>query len=178
MKEIQLTQGKVAIVDDEDFDKLNSLNWYAVKGKESFYAQRQVRTSEGRKNFHMHKVILGVEEQVDHINLNGLDNRKENLRVATNQQNCMNVAPKHSNKTCKYKGVHKTRSGTFEIQIKINYKSYNIGRVKDEELAAKYYDAVARYYHGEYAWCNFNEVFIEPRPIEVIKEEIKQLRKK
>ena len=51
-------------------------------------------------------------------------------------------------------------------------------KLKDEELAAKYYDAVARYYHGEYAWCNFNEVFIEPRPIEIIKEEIKQLRKK
>lgn len=177
MKQIDLTQSKVALVDDEDYDKVINNLWYAAKDKKSYYAQRQIRTETGRKTFHMHQVIMNTTERVDHINGDGLDNRKQNLRLATNQQNCMNVAPKHSNKTSKYKGVFKTRSGTFEIQIKINYKSRSVGRVKDEELAAKYYDAAARYYHKEFAWCNFNEVHIDPRPLEVLKEEIKQLRK-
>ena len=176
MKEIQLTQEKVAIVDDEDFDRVNEFNWYAAEGERTFYAQRQTQLNYEKKTYHMHKFVLNTEERIDHINGNGLDNRKENLRVATNQQNCMNVAPKHSNKTSKYKGVYKASKTTFEVQIKINYKSYNLGRLKDEELAAKYYDAVARYYYGEFAWCNFNEVFIEPRPLEVLKAEIKKLR--
>lgn len=175
MKKIQLTQNQIALVDDEDFERINQYKWYAVKCKQTYYAQRQVRIplTNKRKTYHLHKVILNTDQQVDHIDSNGLNNQKYNLRLCNNKQNSYN---KRSTKgSSKYKGVHKTKSNTFETQIKINYKSYNIGRNNDEIICAKYYDCVARFYHGEFAKCNFIEIHIKPMSKEDAKKEMKEL---
>lgn len=173
MKEIQLTRDKVTIVDDEDYERINQFKWYATLGANTFYANRKDVASMALHRFILDPLKLNPL-QIDHINGDGLDNRRCNLRFATNQQNCMNVAPKHKIKSSIYKGVIKTRNNNFNIQFKLDYKSYSLGRVQDEILAAKYYDAVARYYHGEYAWCNFKEIHIQPDSIENIKLELKQ----
>jgi hypothetical protein len=94
MKKIPLTQGYFAIVDDSDFDMLNRVKWHANKGHNTFYAQRSVLQENGKwKNVQMHRVILGVHDpkiQVDHINGDGLDNRRCNLRSCTRSENMQN----------------------------------------------------------------------------------------
>jgi len=180
MKEIRLSQNKIALVDDSDYEELNKYNWYAHEGGSTFYAARTIRNSRlrNKQTIMMHQSVLqNNKDRIDHIDCNGLNNQKENLRIATNQQNCMNK-PGAYDKTSIYKGVFKTRNGTFETQFKYNYKSYSIGRSRDEQEAAKYYDAVARYYHGEFAWCNFKEIFIKPDTIENIKKQMKEARTK
>lgn len=172
MKEIVITKEFKVQVDDEDFDKVSKYNWYAVKGKNTYYAYTDTRSPnnvEG-KQFPMHKLILNIVNAspailIDHIDGNGLNNQKLNLRKATNQQNCFNVEAKAKNKTAKFKGVYKTESGKYEAQIKLNYKSNSLGRYTLEETAAKVYDAVARFYMKDFAYCNFEEVFIKPMSI-------------
>ena len=100
----------------------------------------------------------------------GLNNQKTNLRKANNQQNCFNVKPKTKNKTSKFKGVYKTKSGKYEAQIKLNYKSNSLGRYTHEDTAAKVYDAVARFYMKDFAYCNFKELFIIPMSIVQARE--------
>lgn len=179
MKEIVITKGFKVKVDDEDFESLNQFRWYTVDGARTYYAYKddkirgEITTG---KQTAMHRLILNITDdniKVDHIDGDGLNNQKYNLRTATNQQNCFNVPPKHSNKTVTYKGVYKTEDGTYEAQIKLNYKSKSLGRYKTAKYAAKIYDAIARYYMGEYAWCNFEEQFIKPMSIEVLKEKLK-----
>ena len=94
---------------------------------------------------------------VDHINGDKLDNRKENLRLATNQQNQMNSKP-HKNSTSKYKGVSWDKSrNKWIVLIKIGNKRKHIGRYQNEREAALAYDEVAKKIFGEYAHLNFGE---------------------
>ena len=95
MKEIPLTQGKVALVDDADYDQLASYKWYALKGRNTFYAVRSVRDPTSKASaIAMHRQILclafGDPRESDHINHNGLDNRRSNLRIVTKEQNQWN----------------------------------------------------------------------------------------
>jgi len=103
-QKIPLTQDKFAIVDDEDFEWVNCHNWCLEKGKGKEYAQRKI----GRvKTVKMHREIMCVLSglEVDHINGNGLDNRKVNLRLCTHGENAMNRGP-NKNSRSPYKGVH------------------------------------------------------------------------
>lgn len=107
---IPLTQGHNAIVDVDDFERLSQWNWAVIKGTRSLtnYAYRSEGHG-GRKIF-MHRIVLGLKdaELADHINKNGLDNRKCNLRKATVSQNCQNRrTPK--NNTSGFKGVSRIR---------------------------------------------------------------------
>lgn len=94
MKYIKLTKGEFAIVDDEDFDRLNKFKWYAQKMKHSFYAGRAVRvTPTKQKSLFMHREILGITDRniwVDHKDHNGLNNTRENLRICNRSQNTAN----------------------------------------------------------------------------------------
>lgn len=159
-KEIPLTKGKIAIVDDELFDELSKYSWQTSNGfGKTWYASRTTLVKEGRKFMAMHRQILGLTPQdkvwVDHKNLNGLDNRRENLREATmrqNQQNRGGVAGKSS----QYKGVSRVKSnGQWLAQITGKERHYNLGRHDNEEDAARAYDTAAREMHGEFAWTNF-----------------------
>jgi hypothetical protein len=115
MKEIQLTQGKVAFVDDSDFELVNQFKWHAYRelGRR-WYAQRNVRLSDGRTTQSMHRFIMGLEHgdprQVDHRDrFHTLDNRRSNLRV-TVTQNQQNVGKRKDN-TSGFKGVYWHETG-------------------------------------------------------------------
>lgn len=98
-KKISLSQGKYAIVDTEDYDWLNQRTWSAIKAGNTFYAGR-TQTKPKRKRIYMHREIMKAppNKQVDHINLNGLHNKKCNLRLCTNSQNHQN-SPKKKGKS-------------------------------------------------------------------------------
>jgi hypothetical protein len=112
-------------------------------------------------------------EVIDHINGIRNDNRPINLRKATTYQNQQN-AVKRTNKqySSKFKGVGVEKYPTYinyAVTIQINHKKYKICRVKNEELAAKIYDSAARFYHKEFASCNFTEIFIKPKSVEELR---------
>lgn len=97
MKSISLTKGKFAKVDDEDFEELNKYKWCAGEIKGIWYAYRGKREGLIVKRISMHRLIMKAEKRwdiVDHINHDGLDNRKINLRIVTNSENLRNRKPK------------------------------------------------------------------------------------
>jgi len=91
MKEIILTQGKVALIDDEDFDAVSTGVWCAQRAKTTFYAHGRI--PKRKKIISMHRFIMGDPKgkEIDHINGNGLDNQKKNLRIVNHQENMMNI---------------------------------------------------------------------------------------
>jgi len=158
VKEIPLTQGRVALVDDEDYEWLNQWKWYYDKKGRTGYA---VRDSVGRptlrKQVRMHRLIMDAPQglEVDHINGIGTDNQRGNLRLCTHKQNRRNTRMCAHN-TSGYKGVHwdKARQKWF-AQIHIDDWPHFLGRYLEIEDAAKAYDAAAREIYGEFACLNF-----------------------
>ena len=156
MKYISLTQGKFAIVDDEDYKELSKHKWYAMKNGTRYYALRKVN---GKKIL-MHRVIMTPPRhlQVDHINHNGLDNRRANLRLCTARQQTWNSFPR-KNTSSKFKGVHWNKcSMKWQVQIWKNGKPKHLGLYDNETEAAKVYDREATGLFGEYAYLNFGNV--------------------
>lgn len=101
MKEIKLTQGMVAFVDDADYEYLNQWKWYTRKTANTSYAQRGKRTRGKLVTINMHRLILGLtdpNELCDHIDGNGLNNRRSNIRKCTVSQNAMNRRVQKNNK--------------------------------------------------------------------------------
>lgn len=151
MRYIKLTQGKYAIVDDDDFLLLNSVKWCLVAG--GVYAGRKYHN----KTQYMHVAIakihdgfLTTDSVVDHINGNQLDNRKSNLRVCTQAENTRNR--KAQNVTSKYKGVgFDKKAGKWRARIRDNYKHIFLGYFDYPEDAAIAYENAARLRHGEFA---------------------------
>lgn len=158
MKEIPLSQGKVALVDDEDFEKVNQFRWYAHKHRGHWYARRYIQSTGSSEP--MHRLVMGLEYgdplQVDHKNRKEtLDNRRENLRV-TLDQNSQNRGKSITN-TSGFKGVswYKTRGkNKWGASICVNNKKKFLGLSFTPELAAQKYDAAAIKYHKEFAVTN------------------------
>ena len=159
MKEIILTQGKVALVDDEDYERINQYKWIALKQKCGFYAIRKINTDGKRVNFKMCREILmlSVEDKciVDHRDRNTLRNLKENLRITDKSLNSHNCKIYKNNKSG-YRGVswHKD-ANKWQVHFKINGKSINCGIYTDATKAAMAYDLMATKYWGEDATLNF-----------------------
>jgi hypothetical protein len=159
-RKIPLTQGKYAIVDPERYEELAKYKWYAARCKREFYAVRAVkarRSKTGQKIVSMHWVILEPPEGkfIDHINHNGLDNRKANLRFATTQQNSWNKRKQKGNCSSKYKGVDWSKSeNKWKARITCNDRWIFIGYFDDEKAAAMAYDARAKELFGDYAAPN------------------------
>jgi hypothetical protein len=164
MKEIELTKGYKALVDDNDYDWLSQWKWHCCDKSETSprYAARceylgMVDGKPKNKHVSMHRVITGAKRglEVDHINGNGIDNRRDNLRVCTRKQNSRNVSGRsHSSK---YKGVSwDKRRQWWRANIRANHKFFYIGVYQTEEDAAKAYDQKAKEFFGEYARPNFS----------------------
>ncbi len=154
MRKIPLTQGMVAIVDDEDYATLSAFKWYAAKQPNGrFYAVRDVRKDNKRLHVRMHREILSadVDYDVDHKNCNPLDNRRENLRIATRAQNLRNCR-KRSDNTSGYKGVswHKA-SKKWAAYIHVSCKKINLGLYLTPQEAHAAYSMAAEHLHGEFA---------------------------
>ena len=159
-RRIPLTQGKYAIVDPEDFERLNKHKWFAVKSANTFYVGRTIYAGKKHISIRMHREVIHPPDHllVDHINHNGLDNRKANLRPATCAQNSYNRKQFRKRKTSKYTGVSwRKQKKKWTVIIRYNCKNKFIGYFKDEIQAAKAYDKAAKEYHGEFASLNFKE---------------------
>lgn len=159
MKEIKLTQGVVALVDDSDFEELNKYRWRTDKRKNNTYARRSVWDKEKKTNGveYMHNRILQtpVGMHSDHMNHNGLDNRRSNLRVCTAQENNRNRLKQDKN-TSGYKGVSWDKDySKWRAQIKAKSKVVNLGRFACKKEAARVYDRAAVESFGEFAVVNF-----------------------
>lgn len=166
MVEIELTQDQTTIIDDIDSD-LASLNWYASWDKtiQNFYVRRSIRKGLKQTTQYMHYIILSrmLErelsrlERVDHINRDTLDNRRENLRLATHSQNAINRG-KHRDNTSGYKGVSWfKRDQKWKAQIVTNRKHTYLGLFDNPIDAALAYDQAAKELHGEFANLNFED---------------------
>lgn len=162
MKEIPLTQGKVALVDAADFDWLNQWKWCALASRTKnglFYAVRNPPKINGKRIeplIRMHRVILGLAcgdpREGDHKEPTAtLDNRRSNLRVASSSQNSRNTRLGRRN-TSGFKGVcfipkyHK-----WQAAIRVNKRSMYLGQFNTAAAAAEAYAEAARFYYGEFA---------------------------
>lgn len=148
MKEIPLTRGYVALVDDEDYDQLMKYKWlYLSTG----YAARNPRNGDtSTTTILMHRQILGLNGilQVDHISCDKLDNRRSNLRVVTPHQNCFNRG-KNSNNRSGHKGVCWHSIGKkWRAYINLDRKQIHLGLFDDKMEAHKAYQRAASKYHG------------------------------
>lgn len=165
VKKIPLTQGQVALVDEEDFERLNQWKWFAHRRGQSrrFYAARNSPTDESgrRRMVHMHREVIGAPDgiDVDHKRvMDTLDNRKNNLRLASPSQNQGNTGVKKSNSSG-YKGVcwdQGTNSWLVQLRVRKAKKLHQHFALKDD--AARAYDKAAREHFGEFARLNFPDV--------------------
>ena len=156
---IPLTQGRFAKVDPEEYLRLSQYNWFCLVRRHTCYAWRHSKVPEKRMALFMSREIMKTPKHLvcDHINRNGLDNRKKNLRNCTMQENLLNSAPKR-NARSKYKGLSwkkKTKKWSACIKRAGIYK--HLGYFESEIEAAKAYDAAAKILHGEFAYLNFPE---------------------
>ncbi len=166
MKEIPLTKGKRALIDDVDFDNVSKYKWHTVKIHGIYYAFRSITIKKDKNNSFtrkvlMHRVILNAKKEqfVDHKDGNGLNNTKENLRLCTRSQNGANSKPQKRARTSKYKGVVYNKSSKHWIaRAVLNKKSIYLGAFDSEVEAAKAYDKKSKELHGEFARPNFNDV--------------------
>lgn len=143
----------VALVDDEDYELVAPYKWHIHKRKHRLYARGELHRR-GKKVL-MHRLILGVVDPrilADHRNNDGLDNRRFNLRVCTNQQNLMNQRSFRG--TSRFKGVSR-RGRKWRAYIMVSAKQIQLGRFEDEIDAARAYDRAAIQYFGEFARPNF-----------------------
>lgn len=154
-KEIPLTKGKVAIVDDVDYEWLKQWRWFCTSAG---YAARWDCSGGKQTLVLMHREIVRAreEEQIDHVNRLPLDNRRKNLRFATMRQNLINrIIPRRA----EFRGVHRSsKGGRWRARIDSNGKKINLGTYDTAIEAAHAYDKAARIHHGEFAVLNFPEV--------------------
>lgn len=154
MKEIKLTQGKVALVDDGDYEFINHYKWsynagYAIRGVYNKLTKKIGRVS-------MHRLIIGAKkgQEVDHKDGDKLNNQRSNLRIATRAQNVMNTGLISSN-TSGFKGTYfKKKTNRWFSCIRIGGKLIHLGYFDNKIKAANAYNKAARKYFGEFAKLN------------------------
>lgn len=150
-KQLELTKGYYALVDDEDFESVSKYRWFALVRGSYVRAYRH----EGRANVALHTHIMSPPDgrMVDHIDGNALDCRRSNMRVCTKTENNRNQRLKRFN-TSGYKGVYQL--GTkWVAQILVNGRARRLGTFETKEAAARAYDDGARHQFGEFAALNF-----------------------
>lgn len=159
MIQLLLSQGLVAIIDDEDAD-LAEFKWSTVTCRKVKYAHRKVWIGGKRCSVYLHRVIaerkigeIPPKTKIDHKNTNSFDNRRLNLRVATHRENLLNRGPDVDSKTG-LKGVY-GHQGRWFGNIKTKLGTRTSEAFDSAESAARWYDDMALKEHGEFAWLNF-----------------------
>lgn len=157
MKEIELTQGQITLVDDDKYDWLMQYKWHASDGKRgTFYAESKING----KKIRLHQLLLpcAYGYEPDHKDGNGLNNQMNNLRKSTHYQNQCNSGIR-SNNVSGYKGVYwRKDTKKWKSVINFHYKEINLGYFDNPEEAARAYDKKAKELNGEFAWLNFPDV--------------------
>ncbi len=153
-KTLELSFGKHAVVDAEDYDQLNMYKWCSVRRGQIWYA-RTFRTD--GTHLSMHRLITNAPKHlvVDHKDYNGLNNRKSNLRLCTPAQNQYNARPSPGG-TSRHKGVYwEKKSKKYRALIGHKSKRYHLGCFDNEDDAGRAYDRKAIELFGEFAYLNF-----------------------
>lgn len=154
MKRIPLSQGKFAIVDDDDFERCSQFKWH-ISGQR--YVMRHIRKSDGSRTCqYLARFIMNEPDglEVDHRHGNKLDHRKSELRVCTHYQNCCNKR-KYKNNTSGVKGVSWDNDALkWRARIRVNGKLIGLGRFDDIMDASDAYDVASPKYHGEFGRIN------------------------
>ncbi|MGA2171760.1 MAG: AP2 domain-containing protein [Sedimentisphaerales bacterium] len=157
-RRIYLGEGRFTIVEPRDFYWLNYFHWTLDGKGKNIYAVRNFIPAVGKiRTARMHREIMNFPEGllVDHRNLNSLDNRRANLRLATKAQNMQNRG-KRKNTASRFIGVTLDKSaGKWNVRIKSDGKKIYLGRFDNEIDAARAYDEAARKYHKDFARLNF-----------------------
>lgn len=147
------------MVDDDDYDELSKFKWHVVIDRRTHYARKNYRDKISNKQRHesMHRFLLGVDPGgriIDHIDGNGLNNQRYNLRFATKSENCRNARPAKG-KYSKYKGVWFNKlDGRYMAGIMVDGRAISLGYFDDEKEAAIAYNNAAKIHHGDFAFIN------------------------
>lgn len=163
MKKITLTQGKFAIIDDEYFELVSRYKWKCDKGHNLNYARHIYwdKKLKKYKSILMHRLIMKLIDpkiHIDHVDNDGLNNQKSNLRICTVSQNAMNKRKIKQIFTSKFKGVSWSKHAKkWRAQLRIDSILKHLGYFKIEEQAAIAYDQAAKKYFGEFAKFNIIE---------------------
>jgi len=158
MKYLPLNKGLYALLDDDDFFRIRQRGWHAVKKYQITYVRRTVGKRGQQKCVYLHHEVLGVisGKHIDHINGDGLDNRKENLRITSPSHNQANRKNKNKNNTSGFRGVtFSKRDQIWIAQIMVNRRCLCVGRFDSAIEAAKARDAAALKIFGDCAVLNF-----------------------
>lgn len=150
VRQIPLTQGKVALVDEEDYEMVSQFKWYAHLAHNIWYARRSVHTPR-QFAIRLHRFILDApsDMQVDHINGDGLDNRRANLRLCTETENNRNARKKPG--SSRFKGVHWHKASCkWCAAIQVNLRRLHLGLFDSEEAAHRAYCEASAKYHGKF----------------------------
>lgn len=160
MKTIELTRGKVAIVDNEDFDELRRHKWSALKTGRTWYAVRQSPAG----FLYMHGVVAGTPSgsKTDHVDGDGLNNQRANLRVCTSAQNSCNQTRKRADCSSRYRGVTRRPDGKWMAQIKGDGVYAYLGLFESEHDAAGAYDVAGMARDPNYFTPNFSASWLAP----------------
>lgn len=153
MKTIFLSQGKITLVDDQDYPELSKHRWYAEERKDigTFYAMRNTPRINGKHGtIRMHRQIFPGHHKVDHKDHDGLNNQRHNLRPCNNSQNGMNRRGPQVISSSGLRGVGMTRAGNWRARIKVGYKEVCLGTFGSKEQAAAEYAKANRMYFGEF----------------------------
>ncbi|MFH1370831.1 MAG: AP2 domain-containing protein [Planctomycetota bacterium] len=160
-RKIPLGESLFTIVDPDVYYLLNCFHWSARRNSNCIYAVRFLNCiGQKPKILSMHREIMNPRKGllVDHKNRNTLDNRRDNLRIATHSQNQFNKAKTSEKTSSRFIGVYLEKSSRlWATKISHHGKSIWLGRFKSESEAARAYDAAAKKYHGEFARLNFTE---------------------
>jgi hypothetical protein len=159
-RRIYLGEGEWTILDVEDYYRFGNFKWSLGGSRKNFYAVRGIKNKkEEVEESRLHRAIMKAPKGriVDHKNCNGLDNRRENLRIATRAQNACN-SRKRKNTSSRFMGVYFHKRGNkWGARLQHHGKDIWIGYFRSEVDAAHAYDKVAKKYHGEFARLNFPE---------------------